>query len=103
MKPADVSEDSSGLCLEIVSEQPLNAETPIEALRDAITPSPLVYIRCNFEMPAPAPPSWRLAVGGRVARPTEFSLDRLMSMPYHRVHATTECAGNGRRFMVLHR
>jgi DMSO/TMAO reductase YedYZ molybdopterin-dependent catalytic subunit len=99
MIPADVSDDSSGLCLDIVSEQPLNAETPVEALRDATTPSSLVYIRCNFEMPEVTAESWRLSVGGMVARPVEFSFERLISMPHHRVHATMECAGNARRFM----
>ncbi len=98
-KSSDAGETLASPSLAVVSQRPLNAETPLEALRGAITPSPLVYIRSNFDMPALTESSWRLEIGGLVARPAEFTLDRLRSMPYRRVHATMECAGNARRFM----
>ncbi len=85
--------------LSIVSKEPLNAETPLEALRCDITPSHLVYIRCNFKVPALEGAAWRLAVGGLVHRPVELTLDRLRAMPFRSVRATMECAGNARRFM----
>ena len=41
--------DRSGLVM--VKAEPFNAETPHEALREPMTPTPLHYVRSNFSLP----------------------------------------------------
>lgn len=85
--------------LEPVTEEPLNAATPVTALRDPVTPASLVYVRNHFAMPEIDPEDWRLVVGGAVSNPVTFSLEELKSHPVRSVTMALECAGNGRQAM----
>jgi len=79
-----------------VRSRPFNAETPLVALREPLTPTENIYVRSNFSFPDLQSDSWHLRVDGAVARPLELSLNDLMAMPSRTITSTMECAGNGR-------
>lgn len=85
--------------LVVVSERPLNAETPLAALDGGVTPAASFFVRCNFDVPDLDAATWRLDVGGLVDAPRSFALHELQALPHRQVLATLECAGNGRRLM----
>jgi DMSO/TMAO reductase YedYZ molybdopterin-dependent catalytic subunit len=82
-----------------VQTRPFNAETPLPALLEPLTPAELVYVRNHFDVPEADAARWRLRVGGTVAHPFEVSLEELRALPHHTVTLTLECAGNGRTLM----
>jgi len=90
---------SNAPLLEVVRHMPYNAETPQAALVTAITPTPNVYVRANFDVPALSD-DHSIEVGGAVLRPLTIKIDDLRKMPQKTVTATMECAGNGRVGMV---
>src|SRR6478609_10933373 len=69
---------------------------PLELLRYPITPVGLHYLLIHFDIPPVDASTWRLEVGGRVARPLSLSLDELKARPARTLAVTMECAGNGR-------
>ncbi|MCU0947137.1 MAG: molybdopterin-dependent oxidoreductase [Porphyrobacter sp.] len=74
-------------------------ETPIKALGEsAITPNDRFFVRWNWDMPTSVNvASYRVAVGGAVAKPVELTLDDIVNAgePVE-VVAVNQCAGNGR-------
>jgi DMSO/TMAO reductase YedYZ molybdopterin-dependent catalytic subunit len=82
--------------LVIVKADPLNAETPLFALREYFTPNENFYVRSNFPTPNVSDDAWRLRVGGAVDQHLDFTLADLLSMPPRELPVTLECAGNGR-------
>jgi sulfite oxidase len=80
------------------TEQPLNAETPLDALcRSHVTPTPLFFVRNHGPVPAVDAESYRLTVDGDVRRPLVLSLRELRERwPAETVTATIACAGNRR-------
>jgi len=76
-----------------------NHGMPLEALRYELTPVGLHYLLIHYDIPAVDPASWRLEVGGEVARPLSLTLDDLRARPVRHVTVTMECAGNGRARM----
>ena len=91
MEKTTVGIDRSQLVM--VKAEPFNAETPHDALREVVTPTPLHYVRSNFSLPDhPA----TLTIGGAVERPLTLTLDALQAMPATTLTVTLECAGNGR-------
>jgi DMSO/TMAO reductase YedYZ molybdopterin-dependent catalytic subunit len=83
----------------IVTQSPENSETPLDQVRGWVTPTRLFFVRNHFDVPTLDAATWRLAVGGSVARPLELTWDDLNEMPQRTVLATLECAGNGRSFL----
>jgi len=82
------------------SEDPLNCETQISALRGGtVTPNERFYIRSHFAAPRIEGSSWRLAVGGLVERPLRLGLEEIERLPAQVRTVTLECAGNGRAFL----
>jgi sulfane dehydrogenase subunit SoxC len=73
-----------------------NHGLPLEALRYPITPAGLHFTLIHYDIPAVAPESWRLHVGGLVGRELALSLDEVRERPTTRLPVTLECAGNGR-------
>jgi DMSO/TMAO reductase YedYZ molybdopterin-dependent catalytic subunit len=73
-----------------------NKGMPLEALRWELTPTGLHYQLIHFDIPMIDPASWRLAIGGAVARPVELDLDAIRARPRVTTAVTLECAGNGR-------
>lgn len=82
-----------------VERDPYNAETPLSALAEPLTPPELFYVRNHFDIPDLDPDDWRLRVDGAVEAPLELSLDELRALTARTTAVTLECAGNGRRFM----
>ena len=87
--------------MRIMSERPLNAETPIEHLRSWITPNAVFFDRNQGAIPPRrvSPRTWTLTVEGEVQRPLSFSLDQIQRMPRAIVANTVECSGNGRSLL----
>ena len=76
---------------------PLNCETPLPAPGGGLlVPNALFYVRNHFGIPDLDADSWRLEVGGLVARRLSLDLGRLRAMPSATAMVTLECAGNGR-------
>jgi len=73
-----------------------NKGMPLEGLRYDVTPVGMHYLLVHFDIPALEVATWKLRVGGAVARPLELTLDDLRSRPRVTMPVTLECAGNGR-------
>lgn len=82
--------------LVVVEEEPFNAETPMEALAEPLTPNFLFYVRNHFGVPRLEAETWRLAVDGAVENSLDLSLEDLKGLPRRMLTVTLECAGNGR-------
>jgi sulfite oxidase len=80
----------------IRNARPLDAESPLEALRSLETSNDLFFVRCHHLPPADAATAWTLTVDGDVARPLTLRLDDIRRIHSERRAATIECAGNGR-------
>ena len=85
--------------LQIRSQAPFNAEAPLSVLQVVPTPTPLFYVRCNFDVPQIDPADWRLRVDGAVARPRELTFQDLHQYESKESLVLLECAGNGRKHM----
>jgi DMSO/TMAO reductase YedYZ molybdopterin-dependent catalytic subunit len=83
-----------------VTEHPFNAETPLAALAEPITPTPLFYIRSNFAVPEIQMERWSLQIDGEIEQPQSLSWEALRALPERSVTVTLECAGNGRQLMT---
>ena len=73
-----------------------NHGMPVEALNYPLTPAGLHYLLIHFDIPAVDSQTWRLDVGGRVARPRSLTITDLRARPQMTAAVTMECAGNGR-------
>jgi len=73
---------------------------PLEALRYAVTPAGLHYLLIHYDIPAVDAATFRLEVGGQVARALELTLDELRARPAVELEVTLECAGNGRALLA---
>ncbi len=89
--------------LTLLSDRPLNMETPPHLLADAVTPGARMFVRNNGLPPvltARDIDDWRLTIDGEVATPLEFSIDALRrEFEVISLRLQIECAGNGRRFV----
>ena len=88
--------------MRIMTERPLNAETPIHNLRSWITSNAVFFDRNQGEIPQEpvSPDGWRLLVEGLVGEPIQLSYDQITRMPKAIVSNTLECSGNGRSLLV---
>jgi sulfite oxidase len=82
--------------------QPLNAESPLEPLRqDFVTPTELFYIRTHGSIPEVEHASYRLTISGMVERSLELSLEEIRNeFPKETATATVQCAGNRRQGLM---
>ncbi len=87
--------------LVIRNARPLDAESPIEALRTFETRNDLFFVRSHHALPTEPSTAWTLTVDGEVARPVTFRLDDIRRMRAEHRSATIECAGNGRGGLEL--
>jgi DMSO/TMAO reductase YedYZ molybdopterin-dependent catalytic subunit len=90
-----------GSRLVIRNARPLDAESPIEALRTFETRNDLFFIRSHHAVLPEISASWTLTIDGEVARPVTFGLEDIRRMGAEHLSATIECAGNGRRDLSL--
>lgn len=84
------------------SEQPFNAEPPLELLREnECTPISCFFVRNHGPIPHIDPIHYRLAVGGLVHRALSLSLNDLRThFTSIDLPATLQCAGNRRTEMM---
>ncbi|MDH3189805.1 MAG: molybdopterin-dependent oxidoreductase [Acidimicrobiia bacterium] len=82
--------------LEVVTDQPPNAGTPLALLDGRPLSADEVYMRNNFEIPVTAPDHIHVGLGDRRF---VLTLEDLTSLPQVEVEMVLECAGNGRRLM----
>jgi DMSO/TMAO reductase YedYZ molybdopterin-dependent catalytic subunit len=88
--------------MRVMSEKPLNAETPAAHLQSWITGNEVFFKRNQGQIPS-APvdlETWRLCVLGLVEKTTELSFADIMSMPKVEMANTLECSGNGRSLLT---
>jgi len=89
-----------GRSLRILTERPLNAETPPEALRSWITANSVFFHRNQSELKiAVSLADWKLTVEGEVEAPREFSFEDILRFPKAICANTLECSGNGRSLL----
>jgi DMSO/TMAO reductase YedYZ molybdopterin-dependent catalytic subunit len=88
--------EPAGISLEELQLAARNHGTPLEILREPITPIGLHYLLIHYDIPEVDPGTWRLTVDGLVATELSLDLDAIRALPAHEVVATMECAGNGR-------
>ena len=81
----------------VVSANPLNAETPVQALQKDLTPNDLFYVRNHFDIPQIDPQSWSLDVAALDGKLHSFSIQQLQALPQRSQIVLLECAGNGRQ------
>jgi len=88
--------------MRIMSEKPLNAETPVKRLRSWITANDVFFDRNQGQIPDVEIPleSWRLTIDGEVRQPLELTFDNLLNQPKTTVANTLECSGNGRSLLA---
>ena len=87
--------------LKVLSDRPINAETPAHLLDDAVTPAARMFVRNNGIPPdtqAIDPLQWTLELAGEAcARPTQLTLRELKERFEHvTLQLQLECGGNGR-------
>ena len=87
--------------LRILSERPLNAETPAHLLDDPITPTARLFVRNNGIPPDTRgidPLDWTLELAGESCiRPTRLTLREIQDrFEHHTLRLQLECGGNGR-------
>jgi sulfite oxidase len=80
------------------TEDPLNAETPLEVLcRSEVTPTDLFFVRSHGPVPVVDADAYRLVVDGGLRQPLTLTLEELRGrFPRATVAATLCCAGNRR-------
>ena len=87
--------------LKVLSERPINAETPAHLLDDAVTPAERMFVRNNGIPPDTRdidPLDWTLELAGEACeRPMQLTLRELKERFEHvTLQLQIECGGNGR-------
>lgn len=87
--------------LVVLTDKPVNAETPPHLLDDEVTPESRLFVRNNGLLPeiagASSAAGWKLALDGEVEKPLELSLEDLQRrFKQYTYQLVLECAGNGR-------
>lgn len=88
--------------MRVMTEAPLNAETPNERLTSWITSEEVFFNRNQGDIPEEpiALSEWRLTVDGGVQTPLQLSFESLLRMPKAISAATLECSGNSRSLLT---
>jgi DMSO/TMAO reductase YedYZ molybdopterin-dependent catalytic subunit len=94
--PGRVADTDEGVSDEELGLATRNHGMPLETLRYDLTPPGLHYLLIHYDIPALDAATWRLSIGGLVARHLDLDLNTLRAMPSRTVRVTLECAGNGR-------
>jgi DMSO/TMAO reductase YedYZ molybdopterin-dependent catalytic subunit len=87
--------------MRILSEKPLNAETPLERLRSWITANSVFFSRNQGEIPAEpvSLDTWELLVEGNVKQALRLTFGELLGMAKATAGNTLECSGNSRSLL----
>ena len=89
--------------MRIMSEKPLNAETPTKYLRSWITANKVFFDRNQGAiMDTPVDlDTYELIVEGAVEKPLRLTFDKILRMPKSIVSNTLECSGNSRSLLKV--
>jgi DMSO/TMAO reductase YedYZ molybdopterin-dependent catalytic subunit len=87
--------------MRVMTQNPLNAETPIQRLRTWITDNEVFFKRNQGQFPeSPVDlDAWSLSIDGHVDQELHVSYDDILSMPKAVVANTLECSGNSRSLL----
>jgi DMSO/TMAO reductase YedYZ molybdopterin-dependent catalytic subunit len=87
--------------MRVMSQRPLNAETPKRYLKSWITANKVFFERNQGEIPEKTIelPEWRLYIDGDVKIPLAIDFQALLSMPKAIAANTMECSGNSRSLL----
>jgi DMSO/TMAO reductase YedYZ molybdopterin-dependent catalytic subunit len=87
--------------MRVMTEKPLNAETPIEALRTWTTDNEVFFKRNQGQiMQRPIKlTTWKLSIDGLVKHKLNLSFEEIRRMPKVEVANTLECSGNSRSLL----
>jgi len=86
--------------MRIMTEKPLNAETPVEYLRSWITANSVFFDRNQSELKEHISLNeYRLTIEGEVEVPCRLSFDEILRLPRAIQANTIECSGNGRSLL----
>ena len=87
--------------LRIMTEKPLNAETPIESLQTWTTDNAMFFKRNQgqFNKTPIALSDWSLSISGLVQTQLELSFEDIRRLPKVELANTLECSGNGRSLL----
>ena len=90
-----------GKKIRVMTEKPLNAETPIEYLRSWITDNDMFFKRNQGQiMEKPINLSnWKLSVEGFVERKISLTFEDIRRRPKAELAGTLECSGNSRSLL----
>ncbi len=88
--------------MRVMSEKPLNAETPTAHLQSWITANAVFFKRNQGQiMTSPVSlESWRLSIQGLVEKATQLSFADILAMPKIEIADTMECSGNSRSLLT---
>jgi DMSO/TMAO reductase YedYZ molybdopterin-dependent catalytic subunit len=100
-KPMEKGACAMTTSMRIMTENPLNAETPAARLRSWITPNAFFFNRNQGQIPdTPVDLEvWRLTIDGEVNQPLTLDMDRIQHLPKAIVANTLECSGNSRSLL----
>ncbi len=85
--------------LNLLSDRPLNIETPAHLLNDSITPADKMFVRNNGTIPEiKEAKDWKLTIGGEsvLSEKTYTLQDLKKKFKKYSYQITLECGGNGR-------
>jgi DMSO/TMAO reductase YedYZ molybdopterin-dependent catalytic subunit len=87
--------------MRVMTEKPLNAETPVDSLRTWITDNEVFFKRNQGQiMQQPvALADWRLTIEGLVKNRLALTFEDILGKPKVQVANTLECSGNGRSLL----
>lgn len=83
-----------------LSSRPCNAETPVAALEDWITPNELFYVRNHLWVPQISEQDYRLTITRLDGEEVAYDLDTLRKFRPTTITATLQCSGNRRSHMT---
>jgi DMSO/TMAO reductase YedYZ molybdopterin-dependent catalytic subunit len=88
--------------MRVMTEKPLNAETPIESLRTWTTDNAVFFKRNQGQiMQRPVKlATWKLSIDGLVENNITLSFEEIRRMPKAEVANTLECSGNSRSLLT---
>ena len=87
--------------MRMMTEKPLNAETPIESLRLWITDNSVFFKRNQgqFAETPVALSDWKLTIDGLVEQNLTFNYEEIRRLPKVQMANTLECSGNSRSLL----
>ncbi len=84
--------------LTLVTDRPLQLETPLRYFRTDLTPNDAFYVRTHLAgFPTRIDTAtYKVNVGGQVDKPFSLSLDEIRKLPAVEITAVNQCSGNSR-------